>query len=170
MARCLPKPCFCCPRCCYISLTHRLCDDFYRVVRYCWRTSNRSHAALFGLSFVALSCCVCPEPIGEVITSYFREILRPSVKGYGRFERRALRRSSPTVTPGLWPATMNENGYTYPTTPPALRSVDSRAASRSAVGSRCPEAWPFVASPVDSTQESICYERAPCWWRRPTLG
>src|SRR5215212_1238798 len=79
-------------------------------------------------------------------------------------------RGSPAVTPGRWPATMNENDYTSLTTPLALRSVDSRAASRSAVGSRCPEAWPFVASLVDSTQESICYERAPCWRRRPTLG
>src|SRR5215207_8895872 len=65
---------------------------------------------------------------------------------------------------------MNENDYTSLTTPLALRSVDSRAASRSTVGSRCPEAWPFVASLVDSTQESICYERAPCSWYRPISG
>ncbi len=67
-------------------------------VRYCWRTSNRSHAAFFGSSVVSKSCCMHPEPTGEVITAKFREISRPACEGYGRFERRALRRSSPTAS------------------------------------------------------------------------
>src|SRR6266542_343230 len=67
-------------------------------VRYCWRISNRSHAAFFGSSVVSKSCCMHPEPTSEVITAKFREISRPACEGYGRFERRALRRSSPTAS------------------------------------------------------------------------
>ncbi len=72
-------------------------------VRYCWRTSNKSHAAFFGSSVVSKSCCMHPEPTGEVITAKFREISRPACEGYGRFERRALRRSSPTAS---WKASL----------------------------------------------------------------
>src|SRR3954463_680823 len=47
------------------------------------------------------------------------------------------------------------------------RSVDIRAPSRTAVGPGCPQAPPFVAPPVGSTQESISCSRAPS--RRPHL-